>query len=46
MFKKILLILFLGLLGYSFTEPLYTPTALPVDRDHYDFPGNAPEKKR
>ena len=38
MFKKIFLILVLGLIGYSFTEPLYTPTALPVDRDHYDFP--------
>lgn len=23
---------------YSITEPFYTPTALPVGKDHYDFP--------
>lgn len=41
MSKKFLysgLILLLGIGLYSLTEPLYTPTALPVGPDYYDFP--------
>ncbi len=37
-FKYTALIFFVGLWMYSITEPLYTPTALPVGKDHYDFP--------
>jgi glycerophosphoryl diester phosphodiesterase len=29
---------FFGLWMYSLTEPLYTPTAISVAKDHYDFP--------
>jgi FAD/FMN-containing dehydrogenase/glycerophosphoryl diester phosphodiesterase len=36
--KYIILISFIGVWIYSLTEPLYTPTALPVGKDHYDFP--------
>ena len=36
--KYTALIFFVGLWMYSITEPLYTPTALPVGKDHYDFP--------
>lgn len=36
--KYISLIFFVGLWMYSYTEPLYTPTALPVGKNHYDFP--------
>jgi FAD/FMN-containing dehydrogenase/glycerophosphoryl diester phosphodiesterase len=37
-FKYTFLILFIGLWMYSITEPLYTPTALPVGTNLYDFP--------
>jgi FAD/FMN-containing dehydrogenase/glycerophosphoryl diester phosphodiesterase len=37
-FKYIAFVFFIGLWMYSITEPLYTPTALPVSKDHYDFP--------
>ncbi len=37
-FKYIAFVFFIGLWMYSTTEPLYTPTALPVSKDHYDFP--------
>lgn len=37
-FKYTFLAFFVGLWMYSFTEPLYTPTALPVSANHYDFP--------
>ncbi len=37
-FKYTALFLLVGLWVYSLTEPLYTPTALPVGKDHYDFP--------
>jgi glycerophosphoryl diester phosphodiesterase len=36
--KYIFLIFFVGLLLYSITEPLYTPTAIPVGKDLYNFP--------
>lgn len=36
--KYIILVLLIGTGIYSFTEPLYTPTALPVPADQYDFP--------
>lgn len=36
--KYIALITLVGIWGYSITEPLYTPTALPVGVDHYIFP--------
>jgi len=36
--KYTFLVLFVGLWIYSLTEPLYTPTALPVSANHYDFP--------
>ena len=32
------LISFIGIWGYSLTEPLYTPTAIPVAKNHYEFP--------
>ena len=28
----------MGIWGYSLTEPLYTPTAIPTGKDHYIFP--------
>ena len=37
-FKYITLIFIAVLWMYSITEPLYTPTALPVGKDQYDFP--------
>ena len=37
-FKYTALIFFVGFWMYSITEPLYTPTALPVGTNHYDFP--------
>jgi FAD/FMN-containing dehydrogenase/glycerophosphoryl diester phosphodiesterase len=37
-FKYTALIFFAGFWMYSITEPLYTPTALPVGTNHYDFP--------
>jgi glycerophosphoryl diester phosphodiesterase len=37
-FKHIIFISLIGTWLYSLTEPLYTPTALNVSRDHYNFP--------
>jgi FAD/FMN-containing dehydrogenase/glycerophosphoryl diester phosphodiesterase len=37
-FKYTFPIFFVGLWMYSLTEPLYTPTALPVGANYYDFP--------
>lgn len=36
--KYLLIFLLVLLLGYSFTEPLYTPTAIPVERQLFNFP--------
>lgn len=36
--KYIIFIFLIGAWIYSLTEPLYTPTALPVVMEHYDFP--------
>ncbi len=37
-FKYTVIIFFVGLWIYSMTEPLYTPSALPVGKDHFEFP--------
>ena len=36
--KLILIFLSAGILIYSISEPLYTPTAIPVASNHYIFP--------